>query len=183
MGDAALPQPAAGGYVPMLGVGMVGSVPGTVAEPVSGTRGSAVPQLHNAIVERLRARIELCRRHHSSCESRYQHGQAENLDREHENTLHLLNIVNQGPGHRKTKANKATTRQHSDYNSKVNGEQKTVHALGSEPKNSTRIATLERAMKRGGRPLYSLFSVGFPWRDQATRLPGSPLLISGTMVT
>ncbi|XP_035291298.1 mastermind-like protein 2 [Anguilla anguilla] len=154
MGDAALPQPAAGGFVPMLGVGMVGSVPGTVAEPVCGTRGSVVPPLHNAIVERLRARIESCRRHHSSCESRYQRGQAETSDREHENTLHLLNIVNQGPGHRKPKANKATTRQPSEYNSKVNGEQKSLHAVGCEPKNSTRIA-LQGSLRRKieGQPL------------------------------
>ncbi|XP_052324877.1 mastermind-like protein 2, partial [Oncorhynchus keta] len=71
--------------------------------------GSAVPQLHSAIVERLRARIELCRRHHSTCENRYQRGQAENSDREHESTLHLLNIVHQGPGNRKTKGNRLRT--------------------------------------------------------------------------
>ncbi|KAJ8405901.1 hypothetical protein AAFF_G00313380 [Aldrovandia affinis] len=157
MGDAALPQPTAGGFVPMLGVGMVGPVPGTVAGPMSSTRGSAVPQLHNAIVERLRARIELCRRHHSNCESRYQRGQAENSDREHESTLHLLNIVNQGPGHRKTKGNKGAPHQPSEYNSRVNGDQKSLNAAGSDPKNSTRIA-LQGSLRRkieGGPPGYN----------------------------
>ncbi|KAI1903799.1 hypothetical protein AGOR_G00030930 [Albula goreensis] len=147
MGDAALPQPTAGGFMPMVGVGMVGSAPGPVPGTMSSTRGSAVPQLHNAIVERLRARIELCRRHHSNCESRYQRGQAESSDREHEGTLHLLNIVNQGPGHRKSKGSKATSHQPSEYNSnRVNGEQKSLNTAGNEPKNSTRIAGATRRL-------------------------------------
>ena len=77
MGEATPARPAAGVFVPMLGVGMVGPIPGGVSGPIATSRGSAVPQLHSAIVERLRARIELCRRHHSTCENRYQRGQAE----------------------------------------------------------------------------------------------------------
>ncbi|XP_006628131.2 mastermind-like protein 2 [Lepisosteus oculatus] len=146
MGDAGPPQPSAGGFVPMLGVGMVGSVPGAVTGPISGTRGSAVP-LHSAIVERLRARIELCRRHHSSCESRYQRGQAENSDRERESTLHLLNIVHQGPGNRKNKSHKTAAQQPPEYNSRVNGEQKSQNSAGGEPRNSTRIA-LQGSLRR-----------------------------------
>ncbi|MGH0182691.1 UNVERIFIED_CONTAM: hypothetical protein FKN15_013343 [Acipenser sinensis] len=118
---------------------MGGPLPGAVSGPVSGTRGSAVPQLHSAIVERLRARIELCRRHHSSCENRYQRGQAENTDRERENTLQLLNIVHQGPGNRKTKHNKTAPQQPPEYN-RVNGEQKSQNSAGGEPKNPARIA-------------------------------------------
>uniref|UniRef100_W5MER7 Mastermind like transcriptional coactivator 2 n=1 Tax=Lepisosteus oculatus TaxID=7918 RepID=W5MER7_LEPOC len=137
MGDAGPPQPSAGGFVPMLGVGMVGSVPGAVTGPISGTRGSAVP-LHSAIVERLRARIELCRRHHSSCESRYQRGQAENSDRERESTLHLLNIVHQGPGNRKNKSHKTAAQQPPEYNSRVNG----IFAEASLPPLFQKVPTL-----------------------------------------
>lgn len=137
MGEATPAQSAAGAFVPMLGVGL-GSMSGGVGNgPVVATsRGSAVPQLHNAIVERLRARIELCRRHHSTCENRYQRGQAESSDREHESTLHLLNIVHQGPGNRKAKGSRGSTQQPPEY-SRANGEQK-----GSEgdQKISTRIA-------------------------------------------
>uniref|UniRef100_A0A673J5M5 Neurogenic mastermind-like N-terminal domain-containing protein n=1 Tax=Sinocyclocheilus rhinocerous TaxID=307959 RepID=A0A673J5M5_9TELE len=98
MGEAAPTQATPSGFAPMLGVGMGGSV-----TPIATSRGSAVPQLHSAIVERLRARIELCRRHHSTCEDRYVRGLAESSDREHESTLHYLNIVHQGPVNRKTK--------------------------------------------------------------------------------
>ncbi|XP_031647169.1 mastermind-like protein 2 [Oncorhynchus kisutch] len=157
MGEATPAQPAAGGFVPMLGLGMVGSMPGGgVAGPLATSRGSAVPQLHSAIVERLRARIELCRRHHSTCENRYQRGQAENSDREHESTLHLLNIVHQGPGNRKTKGNRASNQQPPDY-SRVNGEQKSQSSSAGDQKISTRIA-LQGSLRRkieGHTPGYS----------------------------
>lgn len=116
MGEATPAQSATGPYAPTLGMGL-GSA------PVVAARGSAVPQLHNAIVERLRARIELCRRHHSTCENRYQRGQAETTDREHENTLHLLNIVHQGPGNRKTKGSRASNQPPPEY-SRTTAEQK-----------------------------------------------------------
>ncbi|XP_070686030.1 mastermind-like protein 2 [Pempheris klunzingeri] len=144
MGEATPAQSAAGPFVPMLGVGL-GAMPGGVGSgPVAPTsRGSAVPQLHNAIVERLRARIELCRRHHSTCENRYQRGQAETSDREHESTLHLLNIVHQGPGNRKTKGGRGSNQQPPEY-SRANGEQK---GSEGEQKISTRIA-LQGSLRR-----------------------------------
>ncbi|XP_061918155.1 mastermind-like protein 2 [Entelurus aequoreus] len=104
-------ESAAGAFAPMLGVG-VSSV-GSVGVP-GPSRGSAVPQLHGAIVERLRARIELCRRHHSTCEDRYRRGQLETSDREHESTLHLLSVVQQGPGNRKSKGSRASSLQTPD---------------------------------------------------------------------
>lgn len=137
MGETAPAQPAVGGFVSMLGVGMVGSLPGRVSGPIAASRGSAVPQLHSAIVERLRARIELCRRHHSTCESRYQRGQAESSDREHENTLHLLNLVHQSAGNRKIRGSRSAGQQSTaDYN-RLNSEQRAQNSE-TEPKVVTR---------------------------------------------
>ncbi|XP_064899488.1 mastermind-like protein 2 [Columba livia] len=82
MGDTAPPQ-AAG-----LGAGLLGG-------------GPAAPRVHSAIVERLRARIAVCRQHHLSCEGRYERGRAESSDRERESTLQLLHLVQQGQGARK----------------------------------------------------------------------------------
>lgn len=137
MGEATPAQSAAGPFVPMLGVGL-GTMPGGVGNGpvVASARGSSVPQLHNAIVERLRARIELCRRHHSTCENRYQRGQAETSEREHENTLHLLNIVQQGTGNRKAKGSRGSNQQPPEY-SRTNGERKCTE---SDQKISTRTA-------------------------------------------
>ncbi|XP_048399728.2 mastermind-like protein 1 [Stegostoma tigrinum] len=44
---------------------------------------------HSAVVERLRKRIELCRRHHTACEARYQRASAERLDLERQHSLAL----------------------------------------------------------------------------------------------
>uniref|UniRef100_H3AG88 Neurogenic mastermind-like N-terminal domain-containing protein n=1 Tax=Latimeria chalumnae TaxID=7897 RepID=H3AG88_LATCH len=44
---------------------------------------------HSTVVERLRQRIEGCRRHHVSCESRYQQAQAEQLEIERRDTVSL----------------------------------------------------------------------------------------------
>lgn len=82
MGDTAPPQ-AAG-----LAAGLLGG-------------GPAAPRVHSAIVERLRARIAVCRQHHLSCEGRYERGRAESSDRERESTLQLLHLVQQGQGARK----------------------------------------------------------------------------------
>ncbi|KAM9820312.1 mastermind-like protein 2 [Neosynchiropus ocellatus] len=148
----------AGAFAPMLGVA-VGSVPGGVGA----SRGSAVPQLHSAIVERLRARIELCRRHHSSCETRYQRGQAETTDREHESTLHLLNIVQQGPGTRKGKASRGSNHQPPEY-SRANGEQR---GPDGDQKVSMRMA-LHGSLRRkieGQAPKPGAASCPFPGSD------------------
>uniref|UniRef100_A0A8B9R1H1 Neurogenic mastermind-like N-terminal domain-containing protein n=1 Tax=Anas platyrhynchos TaxID=8839 RepID=A0A8B9R1H1_ANAPL len=87
MGDTAPPQAQAAG----LGAGLLGG----------GGGGPAAPRVHSAIVERLRARIAVCRQHHLSCEGRYERGRAESSDRERESTLQLLHLVQQGQGARK----------------------------------------------------------------------------------
>lgn len=55
-----------------------------------GTNGSGggIPK-HSTVVERLRQRIEGCRRHHVNCENRYQQAQAEQLELERRDTVSL----------------------------------------------------------------------------------------------
>ncbi|XP_063301484.1 mastermind-like protein 1 isoform X2 [Pelobates fuscus] len=48
-----------------------------------------VVQRHSAVMERLRRRIELCRRHHGSCESRFDAVSGERLERERQHTFQL----------------------------------------------------------------------------------------------
>ncbi|XP_074445024.1 mastermind-like protein 3 isoform X1 [Larus michahellis] len=50
--------------------------------------GGGIPK-HSTVVERLRQRIEGCRRHHVNCESRYQQAQAEQLELERRDTVSL----------------------------------------------------------------------------------------------
>ncbi|XP_020638733.3 mastermind-like protein 3 [Pogona vitticeps] len=55
-----------------------------------GTNGSGgnIPK-HSTVVERLRQRIEGCRRHHVNCENRYQQAQVEQLELERRDTVSL----------------------------------------------------------------------------------------------
>ncbi|XP_077397436.1 mastermind-like protein 2 [Festucalex cinctus] len=155
MGEATPAQSAAGAFAPMLAVGMHGPMAAAAAAaaaaahgfPAAGARGSAVPPLHSAIVERLRARIELCRRHHSTCEDRYRRGQAESSDRERESTLQLLNVAQQGPGTRKSKGGRGAAGQPPppDYGARAaNGD---MRAAEGDHKMSTRIA-LQGSLRR-----------------------------------
>ncbi|XP_018408442.1 PREDICTED: mastermind-like protein 2 [Nanorana parkeri] len=104
MGETAPPQAPAGSLgIGVSGVGLLGG-------------GAAAPRLHTAIVERLRARIAVCRQHHLNCEGRYERSRVENTDRERENTLQLLTLVQHGQGTRKnSKHNKSTCAAPPDY--------------------------------------------------------------------
>ncbi|XP_053559665.1 mastermind-like protein 3 [Bombina bombina] len=56
----------------------------------SSSNGSSVSiPKHSTVVERLRQRIEGCRRHHVNCENRYQQAQAEQLEMERRETVNL----------------------------------------------------------------------------------------------
>lgn len=79
MGDFA--APAANGSSVCINAGLGGGLAGAGA-------GGGVPK-HSTVVERLRQRIEGCRRHHVSCESRYQQAQAEQLELERRDTVSL----------------------------------------------------------------------------------------------
>ncbi|XP_077197601.1 mastermind-like protein 2 [Paroedura picta] len=68
---------------------------------LGGGGSSSAPRVHSAIVERLRARIAVCRQHHLTCEGRYERGRAESSDRERESTLQLLHLVQHGQAARK----------------------------------------------------------------------------------
>ncbi|XP_015716525.1 mastermind-like protein 3 isoform X1 [Coturnix japonica] len=81
MGDFA--APAANGSGVCINAGLGGGLAGAGAAATAG-----VPK-HSTVVERLRQRIEGCRRHHVSCESRYQQAQAEQLELERRDTVSL----------------------------------------------------------------------------------------------
>ncbi|XP_066405553.1 mastermind-like protein 3 isoform X2 [Molothrus aeneus] len=101
MGDFAAPAAAANGSSICInnnlksslsgaGVGVSSSPHGPpAAAPGNNTAGSGGIPKHSTVVERLRQRIEGCRRHHVNCESRYQQAQAEQLELERRDTVSL----------------------------------------------------------------------------------------------
>ncbi|KAM9263628.1 mastermind-like protein 3 [Cariama cristata] len=71
-----------------IGVNSTPHGPPAAAPGNNNATGGGVPK-HSTVVERLRQRIEGCRRHHVSCESRYQQAQAEQLELERRDTVSL----------------------------------------------------------------------------------------------
>ncbi|XP_077154579.1 mastermind-like protein 2 [Ranitomeya variabilis] len=149
MGETAPPQ-APAGTLTIGGVSNVGLLGG----------GTVAPRLHNAIVERLRARIAVCRQHQINCEGRYERSRAESIDRERENTLQLLTLVQHGQGSRKSSKHSKSScaappdyRHHhpqqpqllNDEGSDINGGQQASNGLGQ--RNSALIA-LQGSLKR-----------------------------------
>ncbi|KAM4674316.1 mastermind-like protein 3 [Amazona ochrocephala] len=100
MGDFAAPVAAANGSSICInnnlnsslggaGVGVSSAPHGPpAAAPSNNNANGGVPK-HSTVVERLRQRIEGCRRHHVNCESRYQQAQAEQLELERRDTVSL----------------------------------------------------------------------------------------------
>ncbi|XP_075716540.1 mastermind-like protein 3 isoform X1 [Rhinoderma darwinii] len=73
-----------------IGVGSNNTPPSAAAPnaPNNSSSSVSIPK-HSTVVERLRQRIEGCRRHHVNCESRYQQAQAEQLEMERRDTVNL----------------------------------------------------------------------------------------------
>ncbi|XP_029452276.1 mastermind-like protein 3 [Rhinatrema bivittatum] len=97
MGDFAAPA----GSSLCIGASLAGSLvlpgasnnnappPGHSAPAGATTNNSGGTPKHSTVVERLRQRIEGCRKHHVHCESRYQQAQAEQLELERRDTVSL----------------------------------------------------------------------------------------------
>ncbi|KAM6429929.1 mastermind-like protein 3 [Rhynochetos jubatus] len=101
MGDFAAPAAAANGSSICINNNLNSSLGGAgigvnstphgppAAAPGNNTASSGGIPKHSTVVERLRQRIEGCRRHHVNCESRYQQAQAEQLELERRDTVSL----------------------------------------------------------------------------------------------
>ncbi|XP_055034026.2 mastermind-like protein 1 isoform X2 [Misgurnus anguillicaudatus] len=131
---------------------------------------------HSAVMERLRRRIELFRRHHDSCESRYDNTAMERLEIERQQTLALHQRCQQTKAkhknkHRQPPAASADTTAHrgttgggsAELTDGGNG------TPGEQSRNSTLIAlqeTVKRKLENAGSPLgrdqINGFSDGFP---------------------
>uniref|UniRef100_UPI00398F6812 mastermind-like protein 2 n=1 Tax=Pristiophorus japonicus TaxID=55135 RepID=UPI00398F6812 len=101
---------------------------------------------HSAIVERLRQRIELCRRHHAVCQVRYEQNQPQRIEQERRDKLALHQKYLET---RSKKTPKAKQQQHESNRSTKNcdSEQPPGPNASSEHRNLTLIA-LQGSIKR-----------------------------------
>lgn len=103
-----------------------------------GSGSAAVPK-HSTVVERLRQRIEGCRRHHVNCENRYQQAQVEQLELERRDTVSLYQRTLE---QRAKKSGAGTAKQ--QHQSKP---QQDAEAASAEQRNHTLIM-LQETVKR-----------------------------------
>lgn len=128
MGDFASPAAGPNGSICINNSGMnpAGSVvPGAVGIPK-----------HSTVVERLRQRIEGCRRHHVNCENRYQQAHAEQLEIERRETVSL---------YQRSLEQRAKKSASSKQQSK---QQDPDSASSAEQRNSTLIAVRASSQSR-----------------------------------
>ncbi|XP_047930923.2 mastermind-like protein 3 isoform X2 [Anser cygnoides] len=153
MGDFAAPAAASnGGGICInnnLGGGLGGAALGVggaphgppAAAPGNNAAGGGVPK-HSTVVERLRQRIEGCRRHHVSCESRYQQAQAEQLELERRDTVSLYQRTLE------QRAKKTGAKQQQQQQQQQQGkQQQDAEPAAAEQRNHTLIM-LQETVKR-----------------------------------
>ncbi|XP_063314518.1 mastermind-like protein 3 isoform X2 [Pelobates fuscus] len=80
---------ALGSSIGGTGTGTTNTPPSAAAPNAPNNSSSTSIPKHSTVVERLRQRIEGCRKHHVSCETRHQQAQAEQLDMERRETVNL----------------------------------------------------------------------------------------------
>ncbi|XP_059578029.1 mastermind-like protein 3 isoform X2 [Alligator mississippiensis] len=136
MGDFA--APAAGGGSLCLNAALGGGAPGNNAA------GGGVPK-HSTVVERLRQRIEGCRRHHVSCESRYQQAQAEQLELERRDTASLYQRTLEQRAKKAAGGGKQQQQQHPPTGKQQ--QQQDAEPAAAEQRNHTLIM-LQETVKR-----------------------------------
>ena len=114
------------------------------------------PPRHSAVMERLRRRIELFRRHHNSCENRYQNTAKERLELERQQTfaLHqrcLQTKAKRSSKHRQPQPNSDQPLQRGHTTGGSNAEQGDGATPGDQNRNSTLIAVSDHNCDlRGG---------------------------------
>lgn len=121
MGDFATPATANGSSICINNNNINGGIG-------AGGSGNNVMPKHSTVVERLRQRIEGCRRHHVNCETRYQQAHVEQLEIERRETVSLY----QRSLEQRVKK--------SAHNKQQNKQQDPESASTTEQRNSTLIA-------------------------------------------
>uniref|UniRef100_A0A3Q3W9K1 Neurogenic mastermind-like N-terminal domain-containing protein n=1 Tax=Mola mola TaxID=94237 RepID=A0A3Q3W9K1_MOLML len=135
--------------------------------------GSVVPggavgiTKHSTVVERLRQRIEGCRRHHVNCESRYQQAHAEQLEIERRETVSL---------HQRSLEQRAKKSAGGSSKQPQSKQPEADSASSTEQRSNTLIAV--RTSSRAAPPLTHFVThkehVLLTRQSRGTELPGLP---------
>ncbi|XP_037992706.1 mastermind-like protein 3 isoform X3 [Motacilla alba alba] len=153
MGDFAAPAAAANGSSICINNNLKSSLSGAgigvnstphgppAAAPGNNNAGSGGIPKHSTVVERLRQRIEGCRRHHVNCESRYQQAQAEQLELERRDTVSLYQRTLEQRAKKTGTGGSSSKQQHQSK------QQQDAEPAAAEQRNHTLIM-LQETVKR-----------------------------------
>uniref|UniRef100_A0A8C3MEZ8 Uncharacterized protein n=1 Tax=Geospiza parvula TaxID=87175 RepID=A0A8C3MEZ8_GEOPR len=162
MGDFAAPAAAANGSSICINNNLKSSLGGAAigvsssphgppaAAPGNNTAGSGGIPKHSTVVERLRQRIEGCRRHHVNCESRYQQAQAEQLELERRDTVSLYQRTLEQRAKKTGTGGSSSKQQHQSK------QQQDAEPATAEQRNHTLImlqGTVKRKLEGARSPL------------------------------
>ncbi|XP_029868514.1 mastermind-like protein 3 isoform X2 [Aquila chrysaetos chrysaetos] len=123
-----------------IGVNSTPHGPPAAAAGNNNANSGGIPK-HSTVVERLRQRIEGCRRHHVNCESRYQQAQAEQLELERRDTVSLYQRTLE------QRAKKTGTGGGSKQQQQQSKQQQDAEPATAEQRNHTLIM-LQETVKR-----------------------------------
>ncbi|KAM4050408.1 mastermind-like protein 3 isoform 2-T2 [Anomaloglossus baeobatrachus] len=147
---------ALGSSIAGIGSHSGGSTPPSAAAP-NAPNNSSIPK-HSTVVERLRQRIEGCRRHHVSCESRYQQAQAEQLEMERRDTVNLYQRSleqrakksgsSQGAAPASTGGSKQPAHHHHHHHHPQQGKQDAEAAGGAQEHRNHTLIMLQEAVQK-----------------------------------
>lgn len=141
-----------------IGVNSTPHGPPAAAPGNNNANSGGIPK-HSTVVERLRQRIEGCRRHHVNCESRYQQAQAEQLELERRDTVSLYQRTLE------QRAKKTGTGGGSKQQQHQSKQQQDAEPATAEQRNHTLIMVRGCGPRGGGVAVHSASLAGMSWRS------------------
>lgn len=141
-----------------IGVNSTPHGPPAAAAGNNNANSGGIPK-HSTVVERLRQRIEGCRRHHVNCESRYQQAQAEQLELERRDTVSLYQRTLE------QRAKKTGTGGGSKQQQQQSKQQQDAEPATAEQRNHTLIMVRGCGPAMGGVAVRSESLAGMSWRS------------------
>lgn len=151
MGDFASPAavPTGGGICINNSNVNLNSINATGSSTGGGGGNVGIPK-HSTVVERLRQRIEGCRRHHVNCESRYHQAHAEQLELDRRETLSLYQRSLEQRAKKSGNSKQQSKQQEPDSTASAEQRSSTLIAVSSALRYNVRDCSFTRVSSPRG---------------------------------
>ncbi len=127
----------------------------------SSTGGNVGIPKHSTVVERLRQRIEGCRRHHVNCESRYHQAHAEQLELDRRETLSLYQRSLDQRAKKSGNSKQQSKQQEPDSTASAEQRSSTLIAVSSALRYN--VSVRDCSFTRVSSPVFGTNTAPFVW--------------------